>query len=68
MNYLGTADPPKGEIEFWGTSVMSGYFRNQEKTDEVLKNGWLSSGDVGLINPNGSIRIIDRAKNIFKLS
>jgi len=68
MNYLGSADPPKGEIEFWGTNVMSGYYKNKEKTDEVLKDGWLSSGDVGLINPNGSIKIIDRAKNIFKLS
>lgn len=34
----------------------------------MLVNGWLYSGDVGMIHPNGGIQIVDRAKNIFKLS
>jgi len=69
MGYLHTNNPPKGEICFWGPSVMKGYFRNPEKTAECIDaNGWLASGDVGQVNPNGSVKIVDRAKNIFKLS
>ena len=71
MGYLHTNDPPKGEVCFWGPSIMKGYFKNPEKTAEAMDgpNGdWLKSGDVAVIHPNGAIQIIDRAKNIFKLS
>ena len=68
MNYLHTNDPPKGEICFWGPSIMKGYYNNPEKTEEAFHNDWLLSGDVGVVFPNGSIKIVDRAKNIFKLS
>jgi long-chain acyl-CoA synthetase len=68
MGYLHTNDPPKGEVCFWGPSIMKGYFKNPEKTAEAFHNDWLLSGDVGQVNPNGSIKIVDRAKNIFKLS
>lgn len=53
----------------WGPSIMKGYFKNPEKTAEAMTAyGWLFTGDVGLVKKNGSIKIIDRAKNIFKLS
>ena len=67
MGFLSSSDPPRGEICFWGPSIMKGYFLNEEKTKEAFYNGWLLSGDVGQFFPNGSIKIIDRAKNIFKL-
>ena len=68
MNYLHTSDPPKGEVCFWGPSIMKGYFKNPEKTAEAMDGEWLKSGDVAMIHPNGAIQIVDRAKNIFKLS
>jgi long-chain acyl-CoA synthetase len=68
MSYLHTNNPPQGEVCFWGPSIMKGYFKNPEKTAETIINGWLHSGDVGQVQPNGSLKIIDRAKNIFKLS
>lgn len=69
MNYLHTNDPPKGEICMKGSSIMPGYFKNEEKTKETMTDdGWLFSGDVGMVMPNGAVKVIDRAKNIFKLS
>ena len=50
--------------------MMNGYYKNEEATAKVLnkETGWFSTGDIGRINPNGTVSIIDRRKNLFKTS
>ena len=69
MGHLSSNPIPAGEVCFWGPSIMKGYFRNPEKTAEAFtEDGWLRSGDVCVVFKNGAMKIVDRAKNIFKLS
>jgi long-chain acyl-CoA synthetase len=59
----------RGEVQVKGPGVFLGYFKQEEATrDAMTADGWLRTGDAGLIDPNGALAIIDRAKDVGKLA
>ncbi len=75
---IGTVGPPlenvevsiseAGEILVKGPNVMKGYYRDKDMTDQTIIDDWLHTGDVGLVDDNGMLKITGRVKEIFKTS
>ena len=66
-NHLGFNEP--GEICIRGPQVMKGYWKNQKETSSVISSdGWFKTGDIGIMNVEGFLKIIDRKKDMIIIS
>jgi long-chain acyl-CoA synthetase len=55
----------RGEVVIRGHNVMKGYYKRPEATAEAMKNGWFHSGDIGIMDVEGNIQIVDRTKDMI---
>ncbi|MFT5999124.1 MAG: long-chain acyl-CoA synthetase [Neolewinella sp.] len=66
-NRLATPEE-RGEIQIKGPQVMKGYLNRPEATAEVMIDGWLRTGDIGVMSEDGFFRIVDRKKDMILVS
>jgi long-chain acyl-CoA synthetase len=57
-----------GEIQIKGPQVMKGYYNRPDETAKILKDGWLSTGDIGYMHDDGYFQIVDRKKDMILVS
>lgn len=55
----------EGEVLIKSTTLMLGYYENEEATNEVVKDGWFNSGDIGYLDKDGFLFITGRSKNVI---
>lgn len=68
LNYSTDTTPPQGEILLRGKPVLKEYYENPEETEKAItSDGWFKTGDIGEIDSNGHIKVIDRVKNLIKM-
>ena len=64
---IDSPDPENiaGELSVKGDVVFKGYYKNQEATDQVLKDGWFRTGDMGTVDKNRNVFLLGRSKNMI---
>ncbi|WP_279044921.1 long-chain-fatty-acid--CoA ligase FadD [Cedecea davisae] len=65
-NEVAPGEP--GELCVKGPQVMLGYWQRPKETDEILKDGWLRTGDIAVMNDEGFMNIVDRKKDMILVS
>ena len=54
-----------GELILRGNTIMAGYFNDEEATETAFRGGWLHTGDLGVLHPDGYVELRDRAKDVI---